>query len=113
MDDGDRLRAYFISGNPFLDIARGTATVSHLQYSQRLCIQLSLRVTRCRLLQASCWAESSSHMPGEQSSPSATAVEGLGRLVCPMCRGFNQLRKWPGEFHEHRGAIVNQRKTDV
>ena len=27
MDDGDRMRSYFISGNPFLDIARGTATV--------------------------------------------------------------------------------------
>ena len=38
---------------------------------------------------------------------------GTGRLVCPMCRGFNQLRKWPGEFHAHRGAIVDQKKTDV
>ena len=37
---------------------------------------------------------------------------GTGRLVCPVCRGFNRLRKWPGEFHTHRGAIVSQRKTD-
>lgn len=37
---------------------------------------------------------------------------GTGRLVCPVCQGFNRLRRWPGEFHAHRGAIVNQRKTD-
>ena len=150
MDDGDRLRSYFISGNPFLDIARGTATVCCPLWSCACCLSASRGP--CRLLSISqcgyfpfccsvlrsqgksspCIAVSSHNPPlmqlqvaagimlGREAFAGARSLfiakcdccRGTGRLVCPVCRGFNRLRRWPGEFHAHRGGIVNQKKAD-